>query len=132
MSAWSISQRRVCRVLQLDPKSYRYKSRRAAQAALEAKIKEICQTRIRYGYRRVHVLLRREGWMINWKKTRRISNVRRQYGFGQKVIHHGAGLRRGHFGRDRAQVVGKVVGQARRVRGEVDPLFDKPRLGEQA
>jgi putative transposase len=72
MSEWSISQRRVCRVLQLDPKSYRYKSRRPAQAALEAKIKEICQTRIRYGYRRVHVLLRREGWMINWKKTRRI------------------------------------------------------------
>ncbi len=72
MSEWSISQRRVCRVLQLDPKSYRYTSRRPAQAVLEAKIKEICQTRIRYGYRRVHVLLRREGWMINWKKTRRI------------------------------------------------------------
>ena len=72
MSEWSISQRRVCRALQLDPKSYRYKSRRATQAALEAKIKEICQTRIRYEYRRVHVLLRREGWMINWKKTRRI------------------------------------------------------------
>src|SRR6478609_4872742 len=30
------------------------------------------QTRVRYGYRRVHVLLRREGWCINQKKTRRI------------------------------------------------------------
>ena len=29
---------------------------------LEQRIKEICQTRVRYGYRRVHVLLRREGW----------------------------------------------------------------------
>ena len=29
---------------------------------------------MRYGYRRVHVLLRREGWMINMKKTRRIYN----------------------------------------------------------
>jgi putative transposase len=72
MSEWSISQRRVCGVLQLDPKSYRYKSRRPAQAVLEAKIKEICQTRISYRYRRVNDLLRREGWMINWKKTRRI------------------------------------------------------------
>jgi len=29
---------------------------------------------VRYGYRRVHVLLRREGWVINMKKTRRIYN----------------------------------------------------------
>ena len=33
-----------------------------------------CETRVRYGYRRVHVLLRREGWGINMKKTRRIYN----------------------------------------------------------
>ena len=72
MSEWKVSQRRACRLLKLAPKSYRYTSRRPAQAAIEAKIKEICQTRVRYGYRRVHVLLRREGWMINWKKTRRI------------------------------------------------------------
>ena len=32
-------------------------------------MKEICETRVRYGYRRVHVLLRREGWMVNHKKT---------------------------------------------------------------
>jgi putative transposase len=72
MSEWKVSQRRACRVLQLDPTTFRYKSRRPAQAPLEAKIKEICQTRIRYGYRRVLVLLRRDGWMINQKKTRRI------------------------------------------------------------
>jgi len=72
MSEWKVSQRRACRVLQLDPTSYRYTSRRPAQAMLESKIKEICQTRVRYGYRRVHVLLKREGWMINHKKTQRI------------------------------------------------------------
>ena len=43
----------------------------AGEAGLELRIKEICQTRVRYGYRRVHVLLRREGWPINQKKTRR-------------------------------------------------------------
>ena len=45
----------ACRVLLLDPTGYRYQSRRPAQANLESKIKEICQTRVRYGYRRVHV-----------------------------------------------------------------------------
>ena len=47
-----------------------YKSRRPGQAALEHRIKEICQTRVRYGYRRVHVLLRREGWFLGQNKTR--------------------------------------------------------------
>lgn len=49
-----------------------YKSRRPGQAVLEGRIKEICQTRVRYGYRRVQVLVRREGWRINHKKTYRI------------------------------------------------------------
>jgi putative transposase len=49
-----------------------HKSRRPGQADLENRIKAICQTRVRYGYRRVQVLLRREGWSINQKKTRRI------------------------------------------------------------
>lgn len=55
-----------------DTSTYHYKSRRPGQAHLEQRIKEICQTRVRYGYRRVHVMLRRDGWEINQKKTRRI------------------------------------------------------------
>ena len=39
---------------------------------MEQRIKEICETRVRFGYRRVHVLLRREGWEINAKKTYRV------------------------------------------------------------
>ncbi len=35
----------------------------------------MCQTRVRYGYRRIHVLLQREGWQLNIKKTRRIYNA---------------------------------------------------------
>ena len=57
---WSVSIRRACAVLEFDRSTYQYKSRRHEQAGLEARIKEICQTRVRYGYRRVHVLLRRE------------------------------------------------------------------------
>ena len=55
----------------LDTSTYHYKSRRPGQAALEPRIREICQTRVRYGYRRVHVLLRREGWSLGQNKTRR-------------------------------------------------------------
>ena len=69
---WGVSIRRACRVLRFDTSTYHYKSRRRDQAGIEARIKAICQTRVRYGYRRVHVLLRREGWEINQKKTRRI------------------------------------------------------------
>ena len=71
-SEWGVSIRRACRVFLIDTSTYHYKSRRSGQADLELRIKEICQTRVRYGYRRVHVLLRREGWHINQKKTRRI------------------------------------------------------------
>ena len=69
---WGISIRRACRVLRFDTSTYHYKSRRTGQAPLERRIKEICETRVRYGYRRVHVHLRRDGWKINMKKTRRI------------------------------------------------------------
>lgn len=73
-AGWKVSVRRACRVLRFDPKSYRYRTRRPGQAALEDRIRTICQTRVRYGYRRVHVLLRREGWAINEKRTRRVYN----------------------------------------------------------
>ena len=56
---WGVSIRRTCRVLEVDTSTYHYKSRRPGQAVLEGRIKEICQTRVRYGYRRVQVLLRR-------------------------------------------------------------------------
>lgn len=69
---WGMSIRRACKALSFDTSTYHYKSRRPGQALLESRIKEICQTRVRYGYRRVHVMLLREGWIINMKKTRKI------------------------------------------------------------
>jgi putative transposase len=67
-----VSIRRACRVLLVDTSTYHYKSRRCGQADLEKRIKEIAETRMRYGYRRVHVVLQREGWMINIKRTYRL------------------------------------------------------------
>jgi putative transposase len=69
---WNVSIRRACRVFEVDTSTYHYKSRRPGQAVLEQRIKEICQTRVRYGYRRIHVLLRREGCRHGQNKTRRI------------------------------------------------------------
>ena len=45
-----------------------YRGKRRSQAALIGRIKEIATTRVRYGYRRIHMLLRREGWAV--KATR--------------------------------------------------------------
>ena len=62
---WGVSIRRACGAICFDTSSHHYKSRRTHQAAVERRIREICETLVRYGYRRVHVLLRREGWIIN-------------------------------------------------------------------
>ena len=69
---WKVSIRRACDVIRLDCKTYRYKSHRSDPAPLKMRIKEICQTHIRYGYRRVGYVLRREGWLVNQKKVYRI------------------------------------------------------------
>lgn len=61
-----------CAGFLIETSSYYYKSRRPEQASIEQKFRAICQTRIRYGYRRVYVVLRRDGWHINQMKTRRI------------------------------------------------------------
>jgi hypothetical protein len=51
--------------------TYHYRSRRVGQAHLIERIRKIAATRVRYGYRRIHVLLRREGW-INPKRVYRL------------------------------------------------------------
>lgn len=50
-----VSERRGCAVLRFDRRTHRYKSIRADQAPLRKRIKEIAETRVRYGYRRIHV-----------------------------------------------------------------------------
>jgi putative transposase len=69
---WGVSIRRACRVLSFDTSSYHYQSRRSDPAFLKKRIKEICETHVRYGYRRVYHILRREGWVVNAKKVYRL------------------------------------------------------------
>lgn len=51
-SIWRVSIRRACRALPVERSTYHYRSRRAGQAQLTERIKEIAATRVRYGYRR--------------------------------------------------------------------------------
>ncbi len=60
------------RVDQRLPTLYRYRSRRPDRGPLRARIDEITAEKRRYGYRRVHVVLRREGWQVNRKLTYRL------------------------------------------------------------
>ena len=68
-ATWQVSIRRACRALPVDRSTYHYRSRRAGQAVLTERIKAIAATRVRYGYRRIQVLLRREGWAVNTKRV---------------------------------------------------------------
>ncbi|WP_149036385.1 IS3 family transposase [Aurantiacibacter atlanticus] len=67
-----MSERRACRVIDADRKSVRYRSTRDDDVDLREKLRELANQRRRFGYRRLHILLRREGIMINRKKTQRL------------------------------------------------------------
>jgi putative transposase len=72
MATWQVSIRRACLTLPVERSTYHYRARRTGQATLKQRIKEIAESRVRYGYRRVHVLLRREGWAVNAKRIWRL------------------------------------------------------------
>lgn len=70
--AYAVSERRACQASGFGRASHRYTSRRDPQTALRKRVKELAETRVRYGYRRLHVLLQREGWRANHKRIYRI------------------------------------------------------------
>ena len=71
-SALGMSERRACAVVGADRTSVRYRSCRDDDADLRARLRELAGERRRFGYRRLHVLLRRDGLAINRKKTQRL------------------------------------------------------------
>jgi putative transposase len=72
MEVHQVSQRRACDVLQVDRSSMRYRSRRGEDGELRDAIKRVSRERSRFGYRRIHVMVAREGFEVNHKKLRRI------------------------------------------------------------
>jgi putative transposase len=69
---FGLSQRRACRLVALDRNTCRYRSRRLDDPALRKRIREIAETKRRYGCPRIYVRLRREGWRVNHKKVERL------------------------------------------------------------
>jgi putative transposase len=64
-AAYQISERRARHATGFERSSQRYRSVRDPQVGLRIRLKDLAAVRIRYGYRRLHMLLRREGWAVN-------------------------------------------------------------------
>ena len=63
---------RACGLVGISRSLYGYRSRRSDNGKLRERIGELAGEKRRYGYRRIHVLLRREGWPVNRKRTYRL------------------------------------------------------------
>jgi putative transposase len=70
--AHGVSERRACRAIGVDRTSVRYRSRRPDDGAIRSRLRELAAARRRFGWRRLQVLLSREGVELNHKKLRRL------------------------------------------------------------
>ena len=75
--SWAItekgcSQRQACLLVGIAPKTYRYRSGRGADDDVWARLRVLASERRRFGYRRLHILLAREGVRLNHKRLFRI------------------------------------------------------------
>ena len=57
--SYRVSERRACRVARMHRATFRYRSHRDPRTELRMRIREIAQVRVRYGYRKIRVLLNR-------------------------------------------------------------------------
>ncbi len=71
-AAYGVSERRACSAMAVDRSTIRYESKRPDDTELRDQVRQIASERRRFGYRRIHVLLEREGIQVNLKKLRRI------------------------------------------------------------
>ena len=66
------SQRRACGLVGLHPKTYRYVSKRSGDEGLRKQLRELASQRRRFGYRRLGLMLKRQGIKLNRKKLYRL------------------------------------------------------------
>ena len=67
MGRYTVSARRACLVIRTTRSSVYYRSRKDALTGLRQRMRELAQTRVRFGYRRLRVLIQREGlklWLL--------------------------------------------------------------------
>jgi len=71
-NSYQISERRACSNLAVGRSVIRYESVADPQVALRMRLRELAAARVGYGYRRLHILLWREGWEVNHKRVYRL------------------------------------------------------------
>lgn len=71
-AAWEVGERRACGALGFWRSTHRYRSVADRQEELRIKLRELAASRPSYGYRRLHILLAREGWRVNHKRVYRL------------------------------------------------------------
>ena len=69
---FGLSQRRTCRLVGAGRSTVRYRSRRREDGVVRRRLRELAAERPRFGYRRLHALLRREGITVNHKRIERL------------------------------------------------------------
>jgi transposase-like protein len=71
-AVFSVSTRRVSGLMMVNRATMNYRRRRDPQTALKLRLRELAATRVRFGYRRLTVMLRPEGWAVNAKRIYRL------------------------------------------------------------
>ena len=71
---YSLPRRRACGIVRQQRSTNYYRSCKDPKTGLRTRMRELAQARVRYGYRRLHVLLRREGWSLGKQQAYRIYN----------------------------------------------------------
>jgi len=73
MQGFGLSIRKTCRIIGIERTSFKYNRKiKPDEEIIRKRLKELSQERMRFGYRRLHVMLCREGFVINHKRTQRI------------------------------------------------------------
>mgnify|MGYP001814273407 FL=1 len=72
VNAYGISERRGCGLVEIHRSSYYYKAKSRDDEPIRQRLRDLAYSRPRYGYRRLYILLRREGWQVNHKRVLRI------------------------------------------------------------
>lgn len=77
MAQHGVSERRACSLAELDRSTFQYEKREGGDKALRKRLRELATERRRFGYRRLGIMLAREGLCANHKKLYRIYSEER-------------------------------------------------------
>src|SRR4051812_44057273 len=69
---FQFSRQRACRLVGLNRPTWYYQRRRTEPEGLRRDLRTLATERPRFGYRRLHVMLRRQGWAVNHKRVYRL------------------------------------------------------------